>query len=367
MMRQFFHRLPAKEKKARGKVYPRHCTQNEAVAVAYANFMWNERSRDLANSKEVSRSRYYVGIGLEGAHFGDATKRSVMISDTLLLSHGNDHEFQLAGSFEYSDNSRIVYYPQSEMDPTPPAVRRFVPATRSERTEYGFFCPDLETLGSWIADAKPLLKAGLTWYLPNYATRRETSIHYETHRGPLRRAPAVDYLLRDGRAIDSSGVEPATGHHVREILRMDLPFLDGVSLRDFGDITTHEFASYAAFRNFLRGQLLELDEAMNDVQSQRELDKIGLQIMDEVHAMRSQLRKAGRTRAVSVAGGLIATVTASLVAVYGPSLEQAVAVLGIEGAGAWALISSLAANDTTALREDKWYYVWALSHAAQSL
>ncbi|GAB2584580.1 hypothetical protein Aab01nite_53990 [Paractinoplanes abujensis] len=45
----------------------------------------------------------------------------------------------------------------------------------------------------------------------------------------------------------------------------------GVSLRDFGKITVDEFDSFVAFRDFLRLTLLGLDDALNDVQSGREM------------------------------------------------------------------------------------------------
>ncbi|MFJ4895042.1 hypothetical protein ACIP5U_34400 [Streptomyces sp. NPDC088788] len=355
-------------------------TQGETCATIYARFMWNERSGELADAKRLTRSRYYVGLGIDDSHFDDVTKRSVMISDTLLLSHATSQTFHFVGSYGYSDNSvrnSTIYDGDgpgaTAMHGHPGAsfpLRKAddIPATHSRETSYGFHCPDLESLGQWLISAKPLLKSGLAWYLPNYSTRtqslniRESEIHY----GNPRHVEAVDYLLRDGRAVEMSGVEPTTGDHVREILRIDLPFLEGVSLRDFSDITLNEFASYSSFRNFLRSQFIELDLSMNDVQSQRAVHKISLQIADEIHSMESQIRKVKRTRAVSVAGGALGTVTASLVAVYGPSLGQAVTALGLGGAGGiWGIISSIAQNETR--RVDKWYYVWALSRRAHIL
>lgn len=51
---------------------------------------------------------------------------------------------------------------------------------------------------------------------------------------------------------------------------------------------------------------------------------------------------------------------AILVAVYGPALAAAVAALGATG-GVWGIIHAATENSTRALREDKWYYVWALA------
>jgi hypothetical protein len=61
---------------------------------------------------------------------------------------------------------------------------------------------------------------------------------------------AIDYLIRDGRAVDASGAEPLKSQVVRPILSIELPFIDGVSLRDFSKITIEEFGGHCAFRDF---------------------------------------------------------------------------------------------------------------------
>lgn len=73
--------------------------------------------------------------------------------------------------------------------------------------------------------------------------------------------------------MDASGASPLKSSLVRPVLTVGLPFVDGVDLRDFSEITTQEFASYTAFRDFLPLTFLELDTALNDVQSERELVK----------------------------------------------------------------------------------------------
>jgi hypothetical protein len=163
-----------------------------------------------------------------------------------------------------------------------------------------------------------------------------------------------------GRAIDASGVDPIKSRLVRPILRIDLPFLDGVSLHEFGKITTEEFASYNAFRDHLRATLLDLDDAVDDVHSDLELVKIGLKITDEVRSVKAELGKVGRTRAVAATGAALGSVTAVLAAVYGPALKEAIEIVGTSG-GVWGILQAAAENNTRSLRENKWYYVWALS------
>ncbi|WP_369260058.1 hypothetical protein [Streptomyces sp. R35] len=352
-MRRFFSGLTVEDRMESGN-----------VARMYGKHMWSGPRQTLTDEKRLLRSRYYVGLGVESAEFDDATKRSVLISDTLLLSHGKRERYvdlgsyrneggYPAGSFSDGGSPDYINVPQ---DPSP-----------FFQSRYGFHCPDTVNLGDWLLASEPLLKAGLAWYLPNYSTTLHvTELSGERGAPVTRHVAAVDYLLRDGRAIDMSGAEPVTGDHIREVLRIELPFLSGVSLRDFSKITTEEFRSYSAFKDFLRMQLLEIDESLNDVQSQKALRRIGLQIAEEVRSVESQMRKARKRRAVSVMGGALASATAALVAVYGPTFEKAIEILGVSG-GVWTIITGIAESDTRTIREDKWYYVWALSRESHTL
>jgi hypothetical protein len=148
---------------------------------------------------------------------------------------------------------------------------------------------------------------------------------------------------------------------VRPVLHTELPFLQGVALGDFSRITVGEFDSYRAFRDFLRLTLLSLDDALNDVHSERELVKIGLKINDEVRTMRAEMTKASRKQALSAAGAALGTVGTVLLAVYGPALATAITALGASG-GVWGMINAMGDGTTRVVRENKWYYVWALTN-----
>jgi hypothetical protein len=147
------------------------------------------------------------------------------------------------------------------------------------------------------------------------------------------------------------------------VLQADLPFIDGVSMREFSKVTIGEFSSYGAFRDFLRQRLLSIDEGINAVQSEREITRIGLEIQDGIRSVGSQMAQARRRRAVGATGAVIGTVGAALVAVYGQVLAEAVAIAGASG-GIWQIIQAAAENSPRTLREDKWHYVWVLSAKA---
>jgi hypothetical protein len=328
-----------------------HRSEPKAVAELYGNLLWNSARDRLVDEKRLSRSRFYVGLstGSSSDDFNELTKRATLISDTLLLSHDWAGEYHRLGEREK----------QTKLAPSVGSVGWHVP---DRKTNYGMHCPNLGGLGRWILDAEPLLKAGLVWYLPSYSISR-----YEIQPGgtltpisKLEQVEAIDYLIRDGRAVDASGAEPLKSQLVRPVLRIDLPFIEGVNLQDFSKITIEEFASYSAFRDFLRQSFLDMDMALNAVQSDRELLKLGLQIKDHVRSVHSEMETARRKRAVSVTGAMIGSVGAILVAVYGPALEAAIAAIGARG-GVWGIIHATTENNTRALREDKWYYVWALA------
>jgi hypothetical protein len=342
-MRKFFRTLKGE-----------HRPEPKAVAKLYGKLLWNNASDKLVDEKGLSRSRFYVGLSAGGSsdNFDELTKRTVLISDTLLFSHDWTGEYHHLGT-------------DTQYVPAESYVGQRVYRPGSEK-KYGMHCPSLAGLGRWILDAEPLLKAGLAWYLPSYSistAKVDAPVYGEWKTGPFSEAKqvkAIDYLIRDGRAVDASGAEPVKSQLVRPVLRIDLPFVEGVSLQDFSKITIEEFASYSSLRDFFRRSFLEMDMALNDVQSDRELLKLSLEIKDQVRSVRSEMETARRKRTVGVTGAVIGSVGAILVAVYGPALAAAVAAVGATG-GVWGIIHATTENNTRALREDKWYYVWALA------
>lgn len=360
-MRKFFWTLQCKYRPA-----------PEVVAKSYGKFLWDSEKMRLSQSlveilvdeKLSSRSRFYVGLstGDGSPTFDDLTKRTALISDTLLLSHDWTGRFHQIGVQEYPGGNGFPYVPADRQFAFANATLGPLHGETNDLTKmYGMHCPSLAGLGQWILDAKPLLKAGLVWYLPSYSTSS-----YETIRGnrippgEVKQVKAIDYLIRDGRAVDASGAEPIKSQLVRPVLRADLPFVEGVNLREFGKITIEEFNSYSAFRDFLRQSFLEIDMSLNSVDSDRQLVKLGLQIKDHVRSVRSEMEKVQRKRAVGASGAVIGSLGAILVAVYGPALEAALAVIGASG-GVWGIIHAATENSTRALKEDKWYYVWVLA------
>ncbi|MGW2557109.1 hypothetical protein [Streptomyces sp. NPDC001635] len=286
---------------------------------------------------------FNVALGIDDSvDMARLTQRSSLVSNTLLLSH--------RGADSREAGTRV-----------------------SDRLAIS--CPDASALGEWILDCEPLLKAGLAIYVPSY---REVASPIELDLQEILDSPhsRLGGTLRDlprsllgtaRRAVSESNELPAENDMIRPIVQVaDLPFVDNVSLRDFSRITTDEFASYGKFRVFLQQVLVDLDSAVNADESDRRMRRLGLEIEDEIRRIESEMKLARRKRSVAVSGAGVGTVAAVLVAIYGPALDAALALFGASaGAGGlWNLIQTHTDNSSAAIREDRWYYVWALAQAS---
>ncbi|MGW9117846.1 hypothetical protein ACWGRV_14580 [Streptomyces sp. NPDC055663] len=347
------------------------------MAEAYARHLFHERRRELVDDKKLSHSPFYVGLGVSEGGFERLTKRSLLVSDTLLLAHhgpGSARELvQLPPSRSTDLLERIFLPPRSSTS--------FDPQSGITVTEWperlSLVCDNIFTLGQWIADSEPLLRSGLVWYLPKYSIQSMRSVisassggvnRTDSQASPVR--TALDFLVRDGRAIEEvegSGSGPVQSRVVRPILQMDLPFIDGVPMATASRITVEEFGSYRAAKRFLQQSLTDLDGAVQSDHMEHELRKIGNQLEDEIRRVQSQMNIARRKRAVSVTGAVIGTVGAVLVAVYGPAMTAALPLIGAAGAGGvWEIIRNTAENSPRTLRDDQWYYMWLMAKNSNS-
>ncbi|MEV7083343.1 hypothetical protein AB0N88_33150 [Streptomyces sp. NPDC093516] len=335
--------------------------QAEKVGRLYCKHLWESGAIGRILQDPTVKSQFHVALSLDSrTDYSVYTKRAALITDTLLLSD------EISG--RRNDPQMVSHYEQGTFQQTL-IIEEYLGYDDDYNSQFGFqpgYSRDISVLartparlGEWLGGAKPLVSSGAVWFLPNYYI----SDRYLADRAhPSRHEPTrpLDFLIRAGRAVEMSGVHPVKSRMVRPIIELEIPVIEGTSLRDFSEITLGEFNSFAAFRDFLRLRMLELDPAMNSVDSQVELTKIGLEISDQVRSLNSQLRQVRTKRAVQVTGAAIGTVGAVLLGVYGPALQGVVTAIGAS-AGLWGGITAAAENSTKPLRDDKWYYVWALS------
>ncbi|MFF4576304.1 hypothetical protein [Streptomyces sp. NPDC001410] len=201
--------------------------------------------------------------------FTHVTKRVVLGADTMLLSeHGTGAVHQLG------------FHPTQTHTVDPSGYG--LSYTTGLISRYGMVTKDIGELGQWLLNAEPLLRSGLVWYCPVkiFGTSVQDS---DLDREPAEPDPlpsfsdrSIDFVVEHGRAVDVSRAKPLASRVVRPILEIDLPFINGLSLSDFAQVTSEEFDSYTQYRDFMLSRLLELDDALEAVDSQVALERIAL-------------------------------------------------------------------------------------------
>lgn len=314
------------------------------VALAYGRTV-NRYYDRLLRAKTASNSPYYVGLSSDTGSFTHVTKRVTLVTDTMLLSdHGVGTVHQL-GFREVSDPVHTVW-------------------------RLGMVTADLVGLGQWLLDAEPLLRNGLAWYGPVFLQSEAgpplRDIEASTPPLPSFSDRSIDFLVEHGRAVDLSRTKPLASRVVRPILEIDLPFIDGLSLRDFAQVTSEEFDSYRQYRDFMRSRLLELDDVLEAVDSQVALERVALSIRDELNAATAELSSAARSRALSRSGAVLGTTSALLTAVRPEALQGALATSATIAAGVTGLWPTIQAFADMKLKRShgKWHYVWVLQKKA---
>lgn len=354
-MRKVFGRFPAGSRQDPAK-----------AAEAYGRLMFTTersfRSR-VRGERNFRRTSFDVGLTDAGSGFGHLTTRAALISDSLLLSHGTETPYRHLGKAE----DVIVHTNPDTLQAD----------GRDKHTiHYGMHCPDLVALGTWLIAAEPLIKEGLSWYLPSYSTRRESSslIGWSVHASaedehtPMSQVSAADYLMRGGKLIDPSGSSPSESRLVRPVVQIDLPVVEGVRLRDFSRITVDEFDSHKRFHDFLRTHFPSMTEALNAEQSQSELTRLRREFVDQLGVVRTEFVAAARRSPLGAVGAKVASTSARLVAVDGSVMRRVLATPGLTTAEAfWAAVDDVVENHPRATPNGQWRYVWILSRKSRPL
>ncbi|WP_148838441.1 hypothetical protein [Streptomyces sp. sk2.1] len=331
-------------------------TSAQDVAIKYGREVDSLR---LLRAKNTSAAPYYVGLSSEMGSFTHVTKRVVLVTDTMLLSeHGTGAVHQLGF---WPTETRIV-------DPSGTGAEYGT----GRISRYGMVTKDIGELGQWLLNAEPLLRSGLVWYFPikiTGASVRDSDLDREPPNPdplPSFSDQSIDFVVEHGRAVDLSRAKPLASRVVRPILEIDLPFIDGLSLSDFAQVTSEEFDSYTQYRDFMRSRLLDLDDALEAVDSQVALERIALTIRDELRAATAEINKAARSRALIRSGAVLGSTSAVLAAVRPEALQGALATSATIAAGAtglWPTIQAFA--DIKPKRaHGKWHYVWVLQKKA---
>jgi hypothetical protein len=110
-----------------------------------------------------------------------------------------------------------------------------------------------------------------------------------------------------------------------------LPFIDGVSLKDFASITVHEFDAYSDFRHYLRGFLLDVEGSLESDFAAAKLRRLSLSFEDGLREVSVMHKRALHRTALTVTTATAGTASLALVAIFGDSLVTAATFLGASG------------------------------------
>ncbi|MFE5240143.1 MULTISPECIES: hypothetical protein [unclassified Streptomyces] len=349
------------------KDFPAGCRQDPAAAAeAYARLMFTTSKLGRPGvrvEKQFKRKCFDVGLLGSTSEFDRLTKHAILISESCLLFHGTEAPYHHLGKRVDS----IVYTNHDTLQPE---------GSDDYTVHYGIHCPNPSVLGTWIIEAEPLIKEGLSWYLPSYSIRRESSSRYGWHSDastqdehePMSQVSPADYLMRGGQLIDPSASSPSESPLVRPVLQIDLPVVEGVSLRNFSRITVDEFDAHKRFHEFLSTHFLSMSEALNAERSQIELARLRQEIEEQVSAVRAEFVAAARRRPLGAVGAKVASTSARLVAVDGSLMRRVLATPGpITAEAFWATVDEIVENHPRATPNGEWRYVWVLSRKSRPL
>jgi hypothetical protein len=163
---------------------------------------------------------------------------------------------------------------------------------------------------------------------------------------------------RSGRGVPQALVEP--------LLQLDLPSIEGTTLNDYCRILADEPVVTGTLQTYLRQALLNIDREGSGV-FDVPLARITAEISQGVADLRQEMRRLSRRSALQAAGAVLASVSATLVAVEGANLAPALAVIGA-GGGVWGGVAAMEAfvSERSRLKQRPSYLLWLLDERARN-
>lgn len=290
--------------------------------------------------KEISTdgSAYNVSVVTLDRDFDAFVKRTTLIASHLAIGHDN-------GGSEHCLYS----------EPAPNGSNGFY-----------IHCPDLVALGKMLRHAEPLVRKGKLTYVPAVYTRFQELNDHPLPQGPnFRMTSSFDLLLKGGVLTQLSSDISLGSRLAIPLMRLNLPILENVSLRDYSKIVVEESEAYSAFSNYLRSRLLDLDGEEEERAIQREAAKIDIDLHDGLRESRADLERLTRRNAVQATGATVAFCAATLIAVAGPAFAHYVGLVGASGgAVGLAAAANEYVNDRSAARLKPFYFLWLLEREA---
>lgn len=280
------------------------------------------------------------------------TKRILLISETSILTHteGNQRQFDF-----FFSQGRGSGWSDDELT-------------------YYLKCSDLESVGKWLRDCKPLLVNGKIFYMPNIIVNQIREIDYPGifSQTEYIHQPLQNYVLdvvQDNKKLVQEGTNreyetfrfqpKAISKFLYPIMETEIPFIDNIGLETFSKISIDETEALDSFRSYLRAKYIDLSGTEGSEQQEREITKISFEIQDGLKKLQSDFKKLSRKTAFQATGATIALTGTILVAVNANMFSQIPELLGVSG-GVFGVAKIL--NDyfreKNDLKESPYYYLW---------
>ncbi|HEX8103207.1 MAG TPA: hypothetical protein VF533_11380 [Solirubrobacteraceae bacterium] len=323
----------------------------EAYARAYID---DFVEKGVARSIEArERGRYDFALAIDDGDIELLTRRALLVADKLVLAHGPSTALQLLSSVKdegfdwWTDTSTYVR------------------------------CPDLTALGRYLTACEPLIANGTLTYLPNIE-RHWTHVDdapdslgsgYMGRSDGVNRSDTVQRILDltvSGDRVVDVGVSHLVRRLMTPLLQLEVPTIEGTTLRDYCSILTGESDRLSAAQDALRLRLLDLTASEETWPAQVDVARVEIDLRENLRELESELRRVSRRNAVQVAGAAIGTVAATLVAITGDDLAAALALLSASG-GVWGLVGALAdrGDQLEPLRRRPDYLFWIISRRSR--
>ncbi|MGN9812873.1 hypothetical protein ACTMSW_26415 [Micromonospora sp. BQ11] len=330
----------------------RNSAREVRIATDYIVAFFESQIAAQFKSVEGQIGQFDVSVLSDDGDLSSITKRGSLVANQLIVSHESPG-IETVDEIEHFEGVSTVHVTELRL--------RGVPVSR---------------LGKYLDDCIPMIQAGRLLYFPRVTTRQ-----WSEETGPV----AGGYLGAEGFDDDSSIAQlfelmvrgrtilharpdsPLSRHLIEPILTVDLPYLEGTSLRDFCKIAIDETEALRSTQAYFRLNALNVADGGRGVDDFA-LARLSMEIGEGVRALESELRRINRKTAVQAAGAALATVSATLVAIYGPQLADVISIIGASG-GAWSAANAaeLYMDSKSRIRERPVYFLWLLSKRARSL
>ncbi len=293
---------------------------------------------------------FHIAVATDDASLGHLTKRGSLVADSLILSH--------------DDASRSQTLPEWYIDSSGYSGGWTVFSGEVR-------CGGLSSLGNYLRAAEPLLRKRVVTYQPNVLIRAFQDYPDQDYGDGHRNYKSMaDLLVAERRVVDvlaGATARSIKAQLLRPVLTIDLPYLEGTSLRDYCAIAADEGEALSVAQDYLRSKFLSLEDGRSEDDELRDLTRLSLEIKDGVRAVKSDLRRITRKNAVQIAGGALAACTATLVALDVGAMLQVAAVVGA-GGGLWSVVSSAEQllRERSVLSERPMFFFWLLDSATHS-